>query len=128
MLNNISGSTNVCAAILQTVVGEAVEVIQQGGNQFALDGTVPDVMRPHVINRTRWLWLVEFPQMKVFQTDDRRKQNEEAVAFFMKVSEGKPKIAPPANPAPGGVQPIVTMPYTGWPKLREFRKCKEDGI
>jgi hypothetical protein len=127
-LNNISGSNTVLAEILSTVVGEFVEAIQQGGNQFAQDGTVPDVCRPHVIARTRWLWLCEFPEMKKFQTKERSDLNEAAVKFRDEVAGGKPKIAPPANPSPSGFNPIVTMPSTGRPKLREFRKREEDGI
>jgi hypothetical protein len=128
VLNNISGSSTVLAEILGTVVGEFVEAIQQGGNQFAQDGTVPDVVRPHVIARTRWLWLCEFPEMKKFQTKERSDLNEAAVKFRDQIATGAPKIAPPNNPAPAGAVPIVTMPYVGEPKLREFRKWKEDGI
>ena len=126
-MNNISGSTSVCAEILTTVVGEFVEAIQQGGNQFANDGTVPDVVRPHVINRTRWLWLCEFPQLKTLQTPDRSKLNDDAVKFRDKVAEGNPKIAPPPNPVSTGVS-LVTMPSTGPGKLREFRASNEEGI
>ena len=128
VLNNISGSTTVLAEILGTVIGEFVEAIQQGGNQFAQDGTIPDVVRPHVIARTRWLWLCEFPEMKRFQTKERSDLNEAAINFRDLIAGGKPKIVPPANPAAAGFNPIVTMPSTGRPKLRQFRKREEDGI
>jgi hypothetical protein len=127
VMNNISGSTSVCAEILTTVVGEFVEAIQQGGNQFANDGTVPDVVRPHVINRTRWLWLCEFPQMQKFQTPERAKLNDEAVKFRGLVAGGDPKIAPPVNPVNTGVS-LVTMPVTGTVKLKQFRFREEDGV
>jgi hypothetical protein len=127
VMNNISGSTSACAEILTTVVGEFVEAIQQGGNQFAQDGTIPDVVRPHVINRTRWLWLCEFPQMQKFQTPERAKLNDEAVKFRDVMASGNPKIAPPPVPVQTGVS-LVTMPVTGPVKLRRFRARDEDGI
>jgi hypothetical protein len=127
VLNNLSGSTTVCAEILATVTGEFVEAIQQGGNPFAQDGTVPDVVRPHVIARTRWLWLCEFPEMKRFQTAERSRLNDEAVAFRNQISGGHPKIAPPNNPASTGAN-LVTMPSTGRVKLRKFRTRDEDGV
>ena len=127
-LNHISGSDTACAAILKMVIGEYIEAIQQGGNQFATDGTIPDVCRPHVMARTRWLWLCEFPEMRNFQTKERSELNADAVKFRDAVAGGKPKIAPPANPSPAGAVPIVTMPVTGQSKLREFRRWQEDGI
>ena len=128
LLANICGSSTVCQEILTTVVGEFVEAIQQGGNQFATDGTVPDVVRPHVIARTRWLWLCEFPEMKRFQTAERSKLNDDAVAFRDRIASGSPKIAPPTNPSAISSAPIVTMPSTGCPKLKRFRWCEENGI
>jgi len=127
VLNNISGSTTVCAEILSTVVGEFIEAIQQGGNQFAQDGTVPDVVRPHVIARTRWLWLCEFPEMKRFQTKERSELNDAAVKFRDMIASGHPKIAPPNNPVNTGSN-LLTMPSIGPVKLREFRKREEDGV
>ena len=128
LLANISGSSTVCQEILTTVVGEFVEAIQQGGNQFATDGTIPDVARPHVIARTRWLWLCEFPEIKRFQTAERSKLNDEAVAFRDRIASGNPKIAPPSNPDAISSAPIVTMPSSSCPKLKRFRWCEENGI
>ena len=128
LLANISGSQTICQEILTTVVGEFIEAIQQGGNQFATDGTVPDTVRPHVIARTRWLWLCEFPEMKRFQTADRSALNTAAEKFRDHIACGKFKIAPPANPSPSGAIPIVTMPSTGCPKNRHFNWHDENGI
>ena len=127
VMNNISGSTAIGAGILQTVIGEFVEAIQQGGNQFATDGTLPDVARPHVINRTRWLWLCEFPQLKVYQTEQRSRLNDEAVNFCRRIASGTPKIAPPTNPVATGIS-LLTLPSIGPKKLRRFRPRNEDGV
>jgi hypothetical protein len=127
VLNNLAGSTTVCAGVLSAIVGEFIEAIQQGGNQIVLDGTVPDAIRPQVIARTRWLWLCEFPELKKFQTRERSDLNSAAVKYRDQIAAGHPKIAPPDNPIGSGVT-LVTMPVTGEPKLRRFRWREEDGV
>jgi hypothetical protein len=127
LMENIQGATVFGPEILQTVVGEFVEAIQQGGNQFANDGSVPDAVRPHVINRTRWMWLNEFPALKSMQTPAREKLNTEAEKFRDAIAAGHPKIAPPLNPVNAAAN-LVTMPSVGRAKLRRFRLEREDGI
>jgi len=127
LMTNIQGSGDVGAQILQTVVGEFVEAIQQGGNQFANDGTIPDVVRPHVINRTRWLWLCEFPALKSMQTPGRDKLNTDAVKFRDEIASGKPKIAPPLNPVVTGVN-LVTSPSVSKKHHRKFTMRDQEGI
>jgi hypothetical protein len=127
VLNNLAGSSTVCAGILSTVAGEFIEAIQQGGNQIVLDGSVPDAIRPHVIARTRWLWLCEFPELKKFQTQERADLNDAAVKYRDQIATGHPKLAPPANPVSSGFN-LVTMPALGEPKLRRFRWREEDGV
>jgi hypothetical protein len=80
-----------------------------------------------VINRTRWLWLCEFPQTQKFQTPERAKLNDEAVKFRDQVASGNPKIVPPANPVATDVS-LVTMPSTGEKKSRRFTWRKEEGV
>ena len=127
LMANIQGSAAIGPEVLQTVVGEFVEAIQQGGNQFANDGTIPDVVRAHVINRTRWLWLGEFPALKSMQTPAREKLNTEAEKFRDSIAAGEPKIAPPINPVNAAVT-LVTMPSVGHGKVRHFGPRHEDGI
>jgi hypothetical protein len=127
LMSNIQGATAFGPEILQTVVGEFVEAIQQGGNQFANDGTIPDAVRAQVINRTRWMWLNEFPALKSMQTPTREKLNAEAEKFRDAIAGGHPKIAPPLNPVNTSAN-LVTMPSAGRPKLRRFRWEREDGI
>ena len=127
LMTNIQGSGDVGAQILQTVVGEFVEAIQQGGNQFANDGTIPDVVRPHVINRTRWLWLAEFPALKSMQTEWRKSLNEAAEKFRDAIAAGHPRIVPPANPVITAIS-LVTMPFVGPGKRRHFTAQAEDGL
>ena len=127
LMANIQGAADFGPEILQTVVGEFVEAIQQGGNQFAGDGTIPDVVRAQVINRTRWMWLCEFPALKSMQTPAREKLNMEAEKFRDAIAGGHPKIAPPPNPVNAAAN-LVTIPSVGRPKLRRFRWRDEDGI
>ena len=98
-MQNLQGSTSVGAAVLLTVVRELVGAAQAGGYAVATDGTVPDCARLHVINRTRWLWLTEFPQLKSMQTEDRAKLNTAAEEFFQRVSNGEQNIESPNGTA-----------------------------
>jgi hypothetical protein len=127
LMANIQEAADFGPEILQTVVGEFVEAIQQGGNQFASDGTIPDVVRAHVINRTRWMWLCEFPALKSMQTPVREKLNTEAEKFRDAIAAGNPKIAPPLNPVNAPAN-LVTMPSVGRGKKRHFGPRQEDGI
>lgn len=127
IMQNIQGSSNIGAEVLQNVVGEFVEAIQQGGNQFANDGTIPDVVRMHVINRARWLWLCEFPVLKSMQTEWRRSLNDSAEKFRDAIAAGSPRIAPPVNPVLTPTS-LVTMPSLGPIKLKHFTAHAEDGL
>ena len=113
-LRNISGSDQICAEILADVVGEFVSAIRSGGNAFTDDGSIPDLARLHVINRTRWLWLCEFPALKAFQTAERKALNDGAEKFLAEIAAGKPPVEAPANPtsadAPGNAVEIATSP------------------
>lgn len=95
-LNNIAGSTAVCADILANVVREFVGAIRAGYGDAAVadDGTIPDLLRLHVINRTRWLWLVEFPSMKVFQTPERSKLNDAAEKAIRELANRELNVEP----------------------------------
>src|SRR5580704_10281582 len=116
-LQAIQGSTAIGAELLTNVTGEFLGAIRAGGGQVVSDGTVPDAVRVHVINRTRWLWLCEFPQLKALQTKERGDLNAAAEKFMEAVTTGTPKIEPPATPDQESVS-LVTMPSTGPKKLR----------
>lgn len=99
VMKNIQGD-DMGARILLNVVGEFIGAIRAGGYDIATDGSIPDIGREHVINRTRWLWLAEFPTLKNMQTDARSKLNDAAVEFFQNVSNGKMNIESPTAAAP----------------------------
>lgn len=94
-LQAIQDSSSIGAAILLTVVREFVGAATAGRYAVNIDDTVPDSARLHIINRTRWMWLCEFPQLKSLQTEARAKLNESAEAFLQLVAAGKQNIEPP---------------------------------
>lgn len=127
VMNNIQGATDVGGEILMTVVGEFIGALQSSQNPYATDGTIPDILRQHVINRTRWLWLCEFPTLKNSQTPDRKAQNDAAEKFLLNLIEtGKPKVEPPPNPDPGAPQ-LEVLPAFGKKRHRDFTKRSQNG-
>lgn len=103
-LEAIQGSTDIGAAVLDNVVREFVSAIASGGYATSDDGTIPDLIRLHVINRTRWLWLCEFPSLKNLQTDIRKSLNESAEKILLALTKREMSVEPPTagtNPASG---------------------------
>lgn len=94
-MENIQGSTDIKSTILTNVIREFVGAIRAGGYEVVDDDTIPDLVRNHVINRTRWLWLVEFPQLKIFQTPEREKLNQAAEDALAKISNRELNVEPP---------------------------------
>ena len=93
-LNAIAGSITVGAQKLANVVGEFRDTIVVVGTPLGADGTIPDRVREQVINRTRWLWLCEFPQLKNLQTEGRSKLNEAAEKMLADISTRTVKVPP----------------------------------
>jgi hypothetical protein len=125
-MNNIQSGTDVGGEILTTVIGEFIGALQSANNPYATDGTVPDILRQHVINRTRWLWLCEFPALKNSQTADRKAQNDAAEKFRDNLIEtGKPKVEPPPNPDPTAPTLVVLPAFHK--RHRDFTKRNQDG-
>lgn len=94
-MQNIQNSTDVGAEVLLTVVREFVAALKSARNDVADDDTIPDLIRTHVINRTRWLWLCEFPQLRSMQTKEREKLNDSAQEFLTKIIEEQLQVEPP---------------------------------
>lgn len=95
MLQTMDNSNTVGAEVLLNVVREFVGAMQSGGYPVNTDDTIPDVVRNHVINRTRWLWLIEFPQLKKLQTEERREANTAAEKVLQQLSTREMNVEPP---------------------------------
>lgn len=131
MLNNIAGSPGVCAEILGNVIGEFRDMIAAAGTPVGVEGTVPDLVRAHVINRVRWLWLCEYPQMKAFQTDGRKSLNDAAEKAMEKIATRDLKVPPGDGSAADqtsspsfGSRPTKQFPN---PPDRNFTRDNQDG-
>lgn len=100
----IQNATDIGAAILVTVVREFVGAVQAayGDSAVATDGTIPDLLRNHVINRTRWLWLIEFPQMKAMQTPEREKLNASAEEVLKAIASREMNVESPTAATSSG--------------------------
>src|SRR5258705_439396 len=92
-LDGIAGSSSVVAEKLGDVIGEFRDSISATGVIVSTEtGTVPDLVRIHVINRTCWLWLCEFPQLKSMQTKERAELNTAAEKMLANISSGAVKV------------------------------------
>lgn len=124
MLANIAGAADRQAEILLSVVGSFLDTIAAAGTPLGPDGTVPDMIRDNVAGRARWILLTKYPQLKIYQTKDRKDENEAALAMLKRLATRDEKV-PPGDGSPANT---VNLPSTGHPRLKRFRPHQEDGI
>lgn len=103
-LEAVQGSTAIGAEVLDNVVREFVSAIRSGGYEATDDGSIPDLVRMHVINRTRWLWLTEFPSLRALQTAERKALNDSAEKALLALTNREMNVEPVTagtNPSSG---------------------------
>lgn len=122
-LGAIQGSMTACDEILATVVGEFRDTIAAVGTTLGEDGTIPDMVRGAVIDRTRWLWLREFPQLKALQTDVRRDGNKAAEELLQAIATRERRVPPPD----GYEQDTTVLPSIA-ERTRTFTRDTEEGL
>lgn len=100
-LEAIQGSSNIGTEILENTIAEFRSAIASAGHSLPSDKKdgkkIPDLVRHHVINRTRWLWLCEFPQLKTLQTKEREALNEAAEKIITAISSREMNVEPPTG-------------------------------
>lgn len=91
---------------LQTCLGNAVRMFQGAlraaypDPTYPTDGvSVPDQLRPYVINFAVWDWLRKFPQLRAMQTDMRKQAFAEAQRIYADILTRKYG----AVESPGGI-------------------------
>lgn len=131
-MQSIQQSEEIGASILTNVVGEFRDAIESAGTALGDSGTIPDLVRNHAINRTRWLWLCEFPAMKAFQTAERSKLNDAAEKLLTDILSRD--VRPPAGDGSDADQsPSPSFGERGGtratdPNERNFTPESQDGI
>lgn len=85
-LSNIQGVGSALPQILADTVAEYVGAMNAAAYAVNNDGTVPDQLRRHVMARARWGWLVAFPQLKAFQTKERKDAADAAEKILEKIA------------------------------------------
>jgi hypothetical protein len=132
-MQGIQDSTEVGAEKLTDTIGEFRDTIEAAGTTLDPDTTtVPDLVRNHVINRTRWLWLCEFPALKALQTAERSKLNDAAEKMLADLSSRDVKV-PPGDGSEADQSPSPSFGTRGGPRAtdpaeRDFTKPQQDGI
>jgi len=119
----IQESSAIGAEVLANVVGEFREAIEVVGTALGAADTVPDLVRAHVINRTRWQWLDEFPSMKQLQTETREAGNTAAEKALEDI-RNRDLVVPPGDGSPidQSLSPSIT------PRCRDMDKGDQQGL
>lgn len=128
-LANIQGAEVTGAELLASVVSEFRAAIQSRGGALGDAGTIDDLVRVHALNRARWLWLCEFPQLKLFQTEARSKLNDAAEKMLAAILAGDVTVpaGDGAGPTPGPSFGTRGGRAANDPPLREFTRETQDG-
>jgi hypothetical protein len=108
------------------------DTIEASGTTVGDAGTVPDLVRLHVINRTRWLWLTEFPTLKALQTAERSKLNDAAEKMLADLS-ARDVMVPPGDGSEADQSPGPSFGTRGGtrttdPRDRQFTPETQDGL
>lgn len=85
MLNAAQAAVNGLSNKLTIVINEFVGAMNANGYPVNQDGTVPDQLRRHITAMAIWTWLRDFPQLKAFKTDERKKAAEDAESIYEKI-------------------------------------------
>lgn len=81
----LQGANSGLQTRLTDVAGEFLGAIAAAGYPVASDGSVPDQLRGHILARTAWLFLNDFPALKALQTDGRKSDAAAAEAVLEKI-------------------------------------------
>jgi hypothetical protein len=85
VLRSIQNSNTGLATCATNAVRMFVGGMSAAGYPVNQDGTVPDQLRPHIINYYVWDWLRKFPQLKSMQTDMRKQAYADAQRIYEKI-------------------------------------------
>lgn len=72
---------------LADAVAQFVGAMTAAGYPVLKDGSVPDQLRNHVMALAVWEWLKDFPQLKMFQTDQRKNAAADAEKVYEKICQ-----------------------------------------
>jgi hypothetical protein len=95
MLNTIEGGNSVLPVILAVWVSKLRSMIEVGGNNLDVAGTIPDQLRPEAIAIIRWRWFTSLPKTDLC-SEHRKAQCDDAMKAFNDVEAGKKKVEFPA--------------------------------
>lgn len=113
------------SAILTNVTGEFLDALAAVGTPLSSTaGAIPDMVREHVLNRTRWSWICELNAAgKAMQTAERKALNEAAEKMLADIYARK-VTAPPGDgsSADQTAVPSITVP------TRQAQLCHQNGL
>jgi hypothetical protein len=87
LLKAAAGGPNKLQERLTDAVNQFVGAMAAAGYPVLKDGSVPDQIRNHVMAMAVWEWLKDFPQLKMFQTDQRKTAAADAEKVYEKICQ-----------------------------------------
>lgn len=116
-LESIQGASTQLAAILARSVKKFRGAIRAGGQSVSTTAdTIPDDIRDDVIAHARWKWLISFPQLKTFQTAERKAAHDEALKVISGLRDASIRVENPtdatADPTPAPTMTARTLEHT----------------
>ena len=87
MLQAASGVTSKLPERLTDAVSQFIGAMYAAGYPVLKDGSVPDQLRNHIMAMAVWEWLKDFPQLKMFQTDQRKTAAADAEKIYEKICQ-----------------------------------------
>lgn len=106
----------VAEAIARTTYEVRGYVAAHQGQQVGDPGTIPEELLSAAIAIARWRVIGRLP-VKVFATDSRRKEYEDAIAQLRDVAAGKFAVSVPADPAPEQPRPAREAAWGSKPSI-----------
>ena len=116
MINTIQGSSGILATVLNTWVNKIRAMIEVGGNNLDVAGTVPDQLRPEIIAVVRWRWFSSMANNDLL-SKQREEEFKQAMEKLNAVEKGSPKVEFPAA-IPGGPSGQMQVARVGHRKTR----------
>lgn len=95
---NAGAGAGTLSDTLTNVISTIRGIISATGGTLGSAGTIPDSLRMHAVALVRWRWLIAFPALRQYQTEERKQAAERAEAWLEKVAAGDlPVEAPEAG-------------------------------
>ena len=113
-LQNIQGTADGLQKRLDDVVAEFIGAMKAAKFDTVSDGNVPDQLRNHILARTQWLFLADFPALKAMLSEPRKLAADAAEKMLLSIAKREcgaieSPLDPPAKAGNWNSEPRLVM-------------------